>query len=80
MGMAEFSGTLRYCKALTIIFFSSKRRTVLDDECGDTKKAAANPVINEAFPVDGSAIVNAVVVVDEMLNMPHVSSRSDIMP
>ena len=45
---------------------------MLDDECGHTKKAAANPVINEVFAVDGSAIVNAVVVVDEMLNMPHV--------
>jgi pyruvate dehydrogenase (quinone) len=39
------------------------------------KKASANPVINEAFAVDGSAIVDAVVVAGEMLNMPHVERQ-----
>jgi pyruvate dehydrogenase (quinone) len=29
-------------------------------------------VICEAFAVDGSAIVDAALVADEMLNMPHV--------
>ena len=39
------------------------------------KKASANPVINEAFAVDGSANVDAVVVAGEMLNMRHVERQ-----
>ena len=78
ISMGECSGMLRHCKTLSIIPISSKRRAPARRSvwCGHhQKKASANPVINEAFAVDGSANVDAVVVAGEMLNMRHVERQ-----